>query len=252
MKWHPDKNENSEVASEKFKSCSQAYEILSDPEKRKIYDNYGLEFLLRGGTAPPPDAGPGASSFAGGMPSGFSFGGGMPNGGGGTQFRFSTTGGGPQGFTFGNAEDIFAEFARSGAAGGGDGFEDIFSTLGGGGGRSFGAGGRQRTSGGFPAGGGGGAARGRKRDTTPDVTTIERPLPLSLEELFNGVTKRMKVKRRTFDESGKLVIAEPILELPIKPGLKKGSKIKFTGVGDQVEGGRQDLHFIVEEVRRLN
>jgi DnaJ family protein B protein 4 len=30
--------------------------------------------------------------------------------------------------------------------------------------------------------------------------------------------------------------------------LKKGSKIKFNGVGDQVEGGRQDLHFIVDEV----
>jgi DnaJ family protein B protein 4 len=35
--------------------------------------------------------------------------------------------------------------------------------------------------------------------------------------------------------------------MDIKPGLKKGSKIKFKGVGDQEEGGQQDLHFVVEE-----
>jgi hypothetical protein len=58
----------------------------------------------------------------------------------------------------------------------------------------------------------------------------------------------MKIKRKTFDETGKRVQSDQILEVPIKPGLKKGSKIKFNGVGDQVEGGRQDLHFIVEEV----
>jgi DnaJ family protein B protein 4 len=91
----------------------------------------------------------------------------------------------------------------------------------------------------------------RGRDATPEVTTVERPLPLSLEELFNGVTKKMKIKRKTYDESGKRVQTDQILEVPIKPGLKKGSKIKFNGVGDQVEGGRQDLHFIVEEVSKL-
>jgi len=87
----------------------------------------------------------------------------------------------------------------------------------------------------------------RPREATPEVTTVERPLPLTLEELFNGVTKKMKIKRKTYDETGKRVQTDQILEVPIKPGLKKGSKIKFNGVGDQVEGGRQDLHFIVEE-----
>ncbi|PHH90494.1 hypothetical protein CDD83_3527 [Cordyceps sp. RAO-2017] len=260
LKWHPDKNKDNPNAAEKFKECSQAYEILSDPEKRKIYDQYGLEFLLRGGAAPPPEsaAGAGGNPFAaGGMPGGFSTfdfgGGGMPGGGGGggggRTFHFSTSGGAPGAFSFNNPEDIFAEFMRQGGAGanmrgggGGDDDDDmahIFSSFGGGpGGASRSGRTRMRPS---------GFSDPRKREPTPEITTVERPLPLTLEELFNGVTKKMKIKRKTFDESGKRVQTDQILEVPIKPGLKKGSKIKFNGVGDQVEGGRQDLHFIVEE-----
>ncbi|CEI69083.1 hypothetical protein FVEN_g4150 [Fusarium venenatum] len=239
LKWHPDKNKNSPDAAEKFKECSQAYEILSDPEKRKIYDQYGLEFLLRGGTAQPESgAGAGGNPFAaGGMPGGFNFEGGMP--GGGTRTFHFNTGGGGAGFGFSNPEEIFAEFMRNGAGGmhGGVDDDDMAGVFGG-----FGGGPRSRASrtrSGF---------EGRARETTPEVTTVERPLPLTLEELFNGVTKKMKIKRKTFDDSTqKRVQTDQILEVPIKPGLKKGSKIKFNGVGDQVEGGRQDLHFIVEE-----
>jgi len=46
MKYHPDKNPNDKVNSEKkFKSISRAYEILSDPEKRKIYDQFGEDVV---------------------------------------------------------------------------------------------------------------------------------------------------------------------------------------------------------------
>jgi DnaJ homolog subfamily B member 4 len=218
---------------------------LSDPEKRKTYDTYGLEFLLRGGTANPADEGPNPFA-AGGMPGGYSsfnFGGGP--GDGARTFHFSTgDGDGGSGFRFSSAQAVFDEFVRSqgGGRGGMDDYSDIFSSFGG----SRGSGGRSRMrSSDF------GAAPMRKREETPEVTTVERPLPLTLEELFNGVTKKMKIKRKTFDETGKRTTTDTVLEVPIKPGLKKGSKIKFKGVGDQEEGGQQDLHFIVEEVSAI-
>ena len=73
-------------------------------------------------------------------------------------------------------------------------------------------------------------------------------MPLTLEEMYNGTHKKMKMQQKTFDENGKRTVKDKIMEMDIKPGLKKGSKIKFTNVGDQEEGGRQDLHFVVEEV----
>lgn len=48
MKYHPDKNPNPEEA-EKFKEITYAYEILSDADKRKTYDRYGVKGLQEGG-----------------------------------------------------------------------------------------------------------------------------------------------------------------------------------------------------------
>lgn len=42
LKWHPDKNK-SPSAEDKFKEIAEAYEVLSDPKKRDIYDQYGEE-----------------------------------------------------------------------------------------------------------------------------------------------------------------------------------------------------------------
>ena len=43
MKWHPDRNQGSEEAKAKFQEASEAYEVLSNPEKRQRYDQYGHE-----------------------------------------------------------------------------------------------------------------------------------------------------------------------------------------------------------------
>lgn len=81
-----------------------------------------------------------------------------------------------------------------------------------------------------------------------ETTVVEKPLPVSLEDLFSGTTKKLKVQRKTFDnQTGKQTSEDKILSVPIKKGLKAGSKIKYPDMGDQVEGGVQDLHFIIKE-----
>jgi DnaJ family protein A protein 2 len=63
LKMHPDRGGD----TEKFQELNKAYEALSDPEKRELYDNYGEEGLSQGG-----GGGPDLSDLLGGM-----FGGGM-------------------------------------------------------------------------------------------------------------------------------------------------------------------------------
>jgi molecular chaperone DnaJ len=50
MTYHPDRNNGAKEAEEKFKSITEAYDVLRDPEKRALYDRYG-EAGLRGGAA---------------------------------------------------------------------------------------------------------------------------------------------------------------------------------------------------------
>lgn len=48
LKWHPDRNKSQE-ATAKFKEITKAYEVLADPKKREMYDQYGADAFERGG-----------------------------------------------------------------------------------------------------------------------------------------------------------------------------------------------------------
>ncbi|MHA0044348.1 DnaJ C-terminal domain-containing protein [Deinococcus sp. PEB2-63] len=121
-KFHPDKNAGDEKAAEKFKEIGEAYAVLSDPEKRKLYDQYGHT-----GQVPPDYEGAAsgyrrgsASDFGGVDPGEYSdffqqmFGGGLGGGLGGRRRR----GGGFSGAEV-SLEDLFGG-ADGGLGGAGD------------------------------------------------------------------------------------------------------------------------------------
>ncbi len=151
MQWHPDKNPtNKEEAEEKFKKISEAYSILSDPEKKKQYDEFGVV------------------EENSGMPPGFR------TGGGGMRGVKVSFGG------MGQANKIFEQFfSESGE----DPFMHHFSGFG------------------HPR------MKPRKR-------IVNNELPCTLEELYAGCTKKLKVN-------------DKILTIDIKQGWKEGTKITF-------------------------
>ena len=126
IKYHPDKNPGDKEAEEKFKEAAEAYDVLSNPDKRARYDQFGHA---------------GMSGAAGGGAGGF---GGFSGGG------FSV-------------EDIFSQFG------------DIF-------GGHFGGGGFRSSS----TGGGRRVNRG---------SDIRIKVKLTLEEIANGVTKKLKINK---------------------------------------------------------
>jgi curved DNA-binding protein len=64
-KYHPDMNQNDEKSREKFKRVQEAYDVLSDPDKRAAYDRYGADFEKVRSSGFNPAAGAGGASFEG-------------------------------------------------------------------------------------------------------------------------------------------------------------------------------------------
>ncbi len=120
-KYHPDVNPGDKTAEEKFKALSEANDVLSDPKKRKIYDQVGFySDNIDPATAEAYARGGGEGGFAGGAPGGGFSGGGAGQGGGqGVPFDFS-------GFDFSDLSDSAGRGRRTGGSGG---FRDIFSGI---------------------------------------------------------------------------------------------------------------------------
>ncbi|EZG45539.1 chaperone DnaJ [Gregarina niphandrodes] len=175
MQWHPDKHTEPAAkakAEEKFKDIAEAYDVLSDPKKKEIYDQVGEEGLKNGG-APTGGFGPGVNA------------------------RFTTH------YTGVDASDIFSRFFGNNA----NFFDDEW---------------------GFAT-----DRRKNGRQQTPDSQNNEIELSVSLEDVYKGATKRMKVNRARFTTQGIRRDEDTILNIDVKPGWKDGTKITFNGEGQQ-------------------
>ena len=101
LQWHPDKNQNNkEEAETKFKEINEAYQVLSDDQKRKTYDQFGH-------AAFDPSSGMGGNPFSGGFKQGGPF-----------TYTYSSGGANPfENADFGDPFDIFEQFFGGGMGG---------------------------------------------------------------------------------------------------------------------------------------
>ncbi len=242
LKWHPDRcpPDKKDEAQKKFQDIGEAFEILSDPEKKRIYDQVGEEGL-KGGF---PGGGDGEGA----------------GGPGGAQFHFSGMPGGGRAFHFSNPEDIFKTFfgtgnpfeAEGGGADFGGGGFNPFMGMGGMGGMGGMPGMRMGGMGGMPGGMGGmpgmGGSSGRHSAApTKKADPVQHDLKVSLEDLYTGTTKRVRITKKIADASGTLVPVTVEKEIQVKPGWKNGTKITFEREGDELPGIiPADIIFVIQ------
>jgi len=190
-KYHPDVNKDPN-AEEMFKEVNEAYQVLSDSDKRQKYDQLGSEWRNYQRT--------------GGQPGGFDWGRWQQQPGQGGGYRTMT----PEEF-----QEIFGGMGTSGGAGGFSGmggFSDFFTSLFGGG-----------FSGGFSSPGTGGTySQGGPsyRTQAPARRDVEHETEITLEEAYHGTQRSLRFS------DGRTINAN------IPAGVDTGSKVRLSGQAD--------------------
>jgi DnaJ-class molecular chaperone len=202
--YHPDVNRDNPKAAEKFNEVTEAYDVLSDPTKRRNYDQFGHAGVGAGGA---PGAG-GDPFEAYRRAQAGARGGGGP--GGARTYTWQTGPGGP------TVEDFDFDVGNGGL---GDMFEQLFGA------RSGGAGRRS-------AGGAGGRAARRE---TPRGADVEYPVELTFEQAARGTTLPLQINR-----DGKI----ETIEIKIPAGVKEGSRVRIKGRGEHSGGEPGDLFIV--------
>jgi DnaJ-class molecular chaperone len=211
--YHPDLNPNDPEAERKFKEIGEAYEVLSDKQKRQAYDRFGHEGVRMGAEA----AGAGAAGGPGGQ-------------------RYTYTWSGPGGGSGSPFEDIaFEAFAGSGGQGASF-IEELFSRLGG---RGRGRTGRTRTTGGrrtAGARGGFGGAAVKGQDVASEIT-------IPFEQAVRGVRTTLALQRPGPDGAART----ERIEVRIPAGVRDGQRLRLRGQGAPGPAGGEagDLYLTV-------
>lgn len=178
VKWHPDKNpDNKEEAEKNFKLVSEAYDVLSDSNKKKIYDQYGIQGLEQQSSGVNPNFHP----------------------------RF-------------DPNIIFQNFFAN------DFSEDIFSRH-----SAFGS-----------------SQSFNINQNVRKKKQINHVLTLSLEDVYRGCTKKMKINRKII-KSNFMTKESEIVEIIVPIGMKDGSKFTFVNKGDSYDNVTDDIIFTIRQ-----